>query len=74
MGVGEGAMANSLLETAINAWLCAICLSYLCPPQREVIVLQQQQPGVIVAGAAGDALPLIACATMQRDSVPHEKV
>ncbi|MGZ0213735.1 MAG: hypothetical protein ACKVI4_14785 [Actinomycetales bacterium] len=66
-------MANSLAETLINAWLCTICLSYLLPrPQPDVVYVQQTGP--TAAGAAGDDLPLVACATMQRDSAPHEKV
>ena len=39
------------------------------PRQPQVVYVQRHQ----VAGAAGE-LPLVACATMQRDTEPTERV
>ena len=65
-------MAHSLGEALFNAWLCALCFNALRPREREVVYVRATVDSA--AGVASDELPLIACATMQRDSAPHEKV
>ena len=58
-----------------GGWLPLLCwcffLDALARPRQPQVVYVQQVPA---AGAAGGELPLVACATIQRDSTSVEKV
>ena len=56
-----------------GGWLPLLCWCFFLdaltrPRQPQVVYVQR------TGGAAGDELPLVACATMQRDAGPAESV